>query len=127
MAVTATAAIAAFAWLLTPQAAPQAPKVIAMTPAPGSQVTAGAVTITITFDQPMQAKSYSFVILDPAIYPDCAREPRQSADKRSFMLECRAESGRSYAIGFNSARFRNFKSAANGMAAQPATLHFTAR
>lgn len=106
-------------------AAPSPPRVVAVAPAPGAVVRAGRLDLTVTFDQPMQA-GWSFIVRDPAAYPDCARKPRQSADRRSFTLACRVEPGRAYEVGFNSDRHHNFASEA-GVPAVPAVVRFTAR
>ncbi|WP_205685440.1 LuxR C-terminal-related transcriptional regulator [Caulobacter zeae] len=108
-----------------PGARPSAPRVVAVSPAPGAVVRAGRLALTVTFDQPMQA-GWSFIARDPAAYPDCAPTPTQSLDRRSFTLLCTVEAGRGYEVGFNSARHRNFASEA-GVPATPALVRFTAR
>lgn len=125
IALTATSLAALF--LARPAEAPKGPPhVVATTPADGASVAAGPVTISVTFDRPMRAGSYSFTSIDAAPYPDCARTPRQSADGRRFTLACRVVAGRRYGIGFNGGQFRNFVGL-DGVPATPAALVFSAR
>lgn len=110
--------LAVLAWSLASPAAPP-PRVVATAPAQGANVPAGPFALSVTFDQPMQANSFSFVQTDPARFPQCARVPVQSADRRTFTLQCRAEAGLSYEVWFNRGRWQNFK----GQGGQPATPH----
>lgn len=114
-------ALAAFAWTLAAPAA--APKVVATSPASGAQVTAGPAQVSVTFDQPMQPGSFSFVQTDPARFPSCARVPRQSKDERTFALQCQLLPGREYEVWFNRGRWLNFKSK-RGVPAEPYRLVF---
>lgn len=122
MAGFAVAAISVV-FLYLPQAAPP-PRVVSTNPEQGARLTAGRTTIRITFSRPMKRQSYSFVALDPKTYPDCAKTPRQSADNRSFELDCTLKPGRSYEIGLNWGRFHNFRSM-DGSIAMPMVLRFT--
>lgn len=123
MAMTGIAAAAlALVFAYLPQAAP--PHVVSTNPEQGAQLTQGRTTIRVTFSRPMKRGSYSFVALDPVTYPDCATTPRQSSDNRSFELDCTLKPGRSYAIGFNHGRFRNFTSM-DGVPAEGMVLRFT--
>lgn len=99
------------------------PRVVATSPAVGAEVAAGKIVLKVTFDQPM-APGYSFIARDKASYPTCAPKPTQSADGRSFTLDCVVQPG-DYWIGFNSPRFRNFTSVA-GVPATPGLLRFSA-
>lgn len=102
-----------------------APRVVDVSPAVGAEIAAGKLAIKVTFDQPMRPGSYSFIARDKATYPTCATTPVQSADGRSFTLDCSVEAGKTYWIGFNNERFRNFMSV-DGVPAVPAALQFTA-
>ncbi len=101
------------------------PRVVAVSPAPGAVVPAGALALSVTFDQPMQA-GWSFVSRDPATFPACAPKPVQSKDRRSFTLSCTVQAGRSYEVGFNNDRHRKFASD-TGVPATPAVVRFSAR
>lgn len=116
-------------WFLSTVApsVPARPKVIAVQPAPGARLAAGPVTLSVTFDRAMRADSYSFVTVDAGTYPDCAAKPRQSADGRTFLLDCTAAPGQSYAVGINGGRFWNFVDAQTGVPAEPALLRFVTR
>jgi len=103
------------------------PHLVAQSPADGSVIAAGPVTVSVTFDRPMRRNSYSFVVIDPAAYPRCTGAPRQSTDGRSFALDCLLEPHRRYLIGINAGRFTNFVGASDGMPARPARLKFSTR
>lgn len=100
------------------------PRVRAVTPAVGAEIAAGQIQIQVVFDQPMR-NSWSFVMRDPASYPDCAKTPVQSTDGRTFTLDCTVEAGKDYWIGFNSERFKGFQSL-DGVPATPAMVRFSA-
>ncbi|WP_231029227.1 Ig-like domain-containing protein [Sphingomonas sp. IC-56] len=113
--------------LLAPQSRPVvAPKVISVSPATGSTVASGTVTIRVRFDQPMRSDGWSFVRVAGGETPTCSNMPRQLADGQSFELDCRVEPGRSYALGFNGGSFWNFRGT-NGLAAEAAVLRFRTR
>lgn len=127
MAAVAFVPLAAAAMLLIPGAVPEGPpRVVRTLPAADAVLPPGPVTISVTFDRPMRPGSYSFVMLDPATYPACASVAYLSADGRTYSLDCRLEPDRSYAIGFNRGRFRNFVGR-DGVAAEPHVLHFSTR
>lgn len=104
-----------------------APHVVSTNPAAGAVVPAGPIILKITFDRPMRQGSYSFVYASPDTYPDCGRnEPVQSADGRSFALNCLVQSGRHYDIWLNSPTYRNFVGQ-DGIPATPYRLQFRAK
>lgn len=116
--------IAIFAALaLAGQPAP--PRVVQTYPAPGAVVPAGPLSLTVTFDQPMQ-QGWSFVMRDPATYPDCAKAPSQSSDGKTFTLACTVQAGRTYWIGFNSGAHQKFATP-QGVPATPSGLGFSAK
>ena len=101
------------------------PQIVAISPASGSIVEPGDLTLRVTFDRPMRAESYSFVAIDDAAFPACAGRPMQSEDKRTFVLRCSIQPAQRYAVGFNSGRFRNFVSDDSGVPAAAATVVFS--
>jgi hypothetical protein len=101
-----------------------APQVTETRPMSGATLPPGPFTISVTFDQPMRRKSFSFVTTDKGRYPDCAKAPQQSADGHSFMLACKATEPGIYSIGFNSGRFRNFVSRRTALPATPVAVTF---
>ena len=103
-----------------------APRVVSTSPADGAAIRPGPFTLSVTFDRAMRPGSYSFTVRDQGRYPDCAREPTQSSDGRTFTLACTAKAGARYAVGFNSNRFTNFRAAEGGTPARPAAITFTA-
>ena len=118
------AAVAVF-WGSLP-AASQEPRVISVFPAGDQTVAAGPYTLRVTFDRPMQNRSWSFVQTSRGTYPECDGKPVRSADGRSFTMQCVARAGRAYEIWFNKAPYLNFKSA-DGRAARPFGLRFRTR
>lgn len=103
------------------------PRVAASYPADGTVIAPGPFTLRVTFDQPMAPASYSFVTTGLGAYPQCQGKPVQSADGRSYSLQCRAKSGSAYAVGVNYGRFRGFRSAQAGAPAQPTVIRFSVR
>ncbi|BCI70370.1 bacterial regulatory s, luxR family protein [Sphingomonas sp. S17] len=100
------------------------PRVISTSPAANRVISAGPISLKVTFDRPMRRDSYSFVYASPETYPDCGRnQPVQSADGRTFTLTCSVQSGRSYEVWFNSPAYRNFVDE-NGAPATPYRLQF---
>lgn len=104
----------------------EAPRVVATTPAAGETIAPGPFTLSVTYDRPMAERSFSFVQVSTESYPQCARTPFQSRDRRTFKLRCVARSGGRYEVWFNRGRFANFRSA-DGVPAKPHRLHFSAR
>lgn len=102
------------------------PKVVATSPAEGSVIPPGPFELSVTFDQPMAERSYSFVQIRSATFPTCAPEVRQSADRRTFTMRCDALAGSRYEIWFNSPPYMNFH-AQSGASAQPQQLLFSTR
>jgi DNA-binding CsgD family transcriptional regulator len=111
------------------QAAPDPatpPRVVATYPKPGDVVPAGPLTLKVTFDRPMQPKSFAFVMRDRESYPNCPAPPTQSPDGKSYSLNCTVQAGRTYLVGFNSPSNRFFKSLA-GVPAAPMVVSFSAK
>lgn len=101
------------------------PHVVATYPRPGAVVSAGTITLKVTFDRPMQ-QAWSFISRDSRSTPRCDGSPVQSADGRSFTMTCKVESGRAYWMGFNNAAHQKFVSL-DGVPATPAGLVFSAK
>ena len=102
------------------------PYVVTTTPAMHATIPPGPFTLGVTFDRPMQPGDLSFATSDRGAYPECDGTPRRSADGRSFTMQCTAVAGQAYAVGFNSAHYRNFKSL-DGVPAEPSLLTFDAK
>lgn len=103
------------------------PYVVATHPAMHAETSAGTLLLSVTFSRRMRPDSYSFVMRDPRTFPKCDARPTVSADRKRFTLRCIVEPGRTYEVGFNNARFRNFVGEADGVPATPALLRFTTR
>lgn len=121
------AAAAVFAFGHGTASVADAPRVVQTLPGNAAVIAPGAFELRVTFDRPMAPGSYSFVATGVAAYPECSGKPAQSADGRSFALQCTARAGTAYAVGFNRGRFRGFRAADDGRPAQPALLRFRAR
>ncbi|MBC2668328.1 hypothetical protein ACFOON_04995 [Novosphingobium piscinae] len=102
------------------------PHVVSISPADGSTIPSGPFDLTVTFDRPMLAGSYSFVRVSPATFPDCQPNARLSQDRTSYTMRCTAVAGRVYEVWFNRPPYMNFKSA-EGISAQPSRTRFRAR
>jgi methionine-rich copper-binding protein CopC len=103
------------------------PQVMRTSPAGDAVVPAGPVTLSVTFDVPMQADSYSFVRADDAAFPDCPGKPRQSADKLTYSWDCTLKPGTAYRVWFNRGAFMNFKGAQNQVPAMSYGISFSTR
>lgn len=99
------------------------PRVVHTSPSAGAVVRPGRFTLSVTFDQPMTAGSFSYVQKSADTFPKCAFPARLSADGRTFTTECEVTAGRDYEIWFNSPPYLNFKSI-NGTPAEAHQLQF---
>jgi DNA-binding CsgD family transcriptional regulator len=101
--------------------------VVSTTPRQGAVIAPGRFTLSVTFDRPMMADSYSFVQVSSDTYPSCfANRPTVSRDRRTFSMSCTAAAGRQYQVWLNSPPYLNFR-AINGVSAEPFQLRFSAR
>lgn len=104
-----------------------APKVIASAPKNGERgVDPALKAISVTFDQPMRDKSWSWVIEDKAKFPELAGDPAFKKNGRTCVLPVRLKPGQEYVVLVNSATHQNFKSKA-GTPATPYRLVFRTR
>ncbi len=87
-----------------------APKIVAMTPANGSNdVDAATTKLTITFDRAMRDKSWS-VVGTPADTPKITGSPSYDAARKVLTIPVQLEPGRSYRFSLNSEQKRGFQS-----------------
>jgi DNA-binding CsgD family transcriptional regulator len=121
MIVAAVALTAAFRGGVSP-AARAIPKVIATVPKEGAAIEPGPFVLSVTYDRPMQAGSYSFA--GPReLAPEGCGTPELSADGRTYSMRCSASPGRNYEMWFNREPYMNFRSA-EGVRAEPYRLTF---
>jgi DNA-binding CsgD family transcriptional regulator len=99
--------------------------VVATSPAQGSVIKPGRFLLSVTYDRPLAAQSYSFVQVSPQSYPHCEGSAVLSRDRRTYTLRCTASPGRSYEVWFNRPPYMNFRSA-DGVPAEPFRLRFKA-
>lgn len=86
------------------------PSVVATVPANGAvNVAPGAATVSVTFNQPMQA-GWSFVVSPYGEAPKIGK-PSLSSDRRTISASVELEPGKTYALWLNSPSHRNFMSA----------------
>lgn len=67
--------------------------------------------ISVTFSKDMLDRRYSCVTLSKESFPTTTGGMKLGQDKRTFVLPVKLEPGKTYAILFNSEKFRNFKDA----------------
>ncbi len=92
-------------------ALPPEPTVAHTSPEAGAAIPAGPFTLSVTFDRPMRADSYSFVQVSADSFPQCEKAPPQvSADRRRFSLRCTAQAGKRYEVWFNRPPYTAFQS-----------------
>ncbi len=102
------------------------PVAAAVTPKADSVIAPGPFALSVTYDQPMQYRSFSFVQATRGTYPDCSGAPGMSRDRRTFTLSCTAQPGRDYEVWFNRQPYMNFRSRA-GVPARPYRRLFVTR
>jgi hypothetical protein len=100
------------------------PHVISTLPAAGETIVPGEFVLSVTFDRPMRAQSFSYVKSDEGAFPVCQGMPALSADASTFSVRCHAVANKQYVIWLNNPSNRNFKSAETGEPATPFQLHF---
>lgn len=109
-----------------PAAASGSPRVVLTSPRPGSVIGPGPFTLSVTFDQPMMERSYSFVQKAAETYPQCPPRAALSPDGRTYTIRCTSLPGHRYEVWFNSPPYMSFKSL-SGVPAQPFQLLFRTR
>jgi hypothetical protein len=108
----------------SPALAQDVPRILATLPADGTiGVPCDSGNLVIIFDRPMNTTSYSLVVSDLAPFPDPAGDGRWLND-RTFALKIETmKPDAEYAVGINSEKRKNFKSA-DGTPLAPLTLGF---
>ncbi len=81
--------------------------------------------ITVTFDQPMMDKSWSWVQWD-APYPETVGSPYYDDEKKTCTLPVKLESAKAYLVAFNLEPYTGFRNAA-GEPAKPYVLVFATK
>jgi RNA polymerase sigma-70 factor (ECF subfamily) len=101
------------------------PVVVKTAPQAGdTEVDAANVTeVRVTFSKDMTDQSWSWSQISDETFPAMAGKPRYEADRRTCVLPVRLQSGRTYVVWLNSAKFGNFKDA-GGQSAVPYLLVF---
>jgi hypothetical protein len=93
------------------QASSKQPLIVATSPkALANDVSPTLDVITVTFDQPMMDKSWSWTG-GGETYPKTTGEPSYDQNKTTCTMPVTLEPGKVYWVGINSPSFRNFKSA----------------
>lgn len=100
------------------------PHVVSVVPDPASLVDPATTTLTITFDRPMGATTWSFVGV-AADLPELGK-PSFSTDHRSLTIPCRLTPGRHYGFTLNGEGGRGFRSA-DGVPLDPYRVSFQTR
>lgn len=103
-----------------------APKLVRTIPAGGaSDVDPAIDTLTIEFDRPMQAGSYS-IVGSRTDTPGINGAPLHSEDGRTFKFPIRLAPGHQYSFGLNSPKSLGFRST-DGAPLKPITIRFKTR
>lgn len=105
------------------QAAADAPKVIALSPANGAtDVDPNLKEIKVTFDRPMSTTSWSFCQTSDYDFPETPSKPSFDQAKTTITLPVRLVPGRTYNIFLNSPPYTGFRSAKGGVLQ---SVHYT--
>lgn len=100
------------------------PVVVKTVPESGAtNVDPALAAISVTFSKDMLDKSWSCVTLSKESFPTTQGDMKLGQDKRTFVLPVKLQPGKTYAILFNSEKFRNFKDT-NKQSAMPYLLVF---
>ncbi len=100
------------------------PKIIDTSPENGSQNVDPTLTeISVTFDQPMLDKSWSWAYEDKDKFPKMTDDPYYTEDYTKCVLPVKLEPNKEYLIWINTTKFKNFKSK-TGIPAEPFRLIF---
>jgi RNA polymerase sigma-70 factor (ECF subfamily) len=103
------------------------PTVVRTVPGTGAtDVDPSLKEIKVTFDRKMQNGSWSWTNRSEDTFPKVTGKIRYEKDKCTCVLPVELEAGKTYWIGVNSQRFRNFKDQA-GNPATPFELTFTTK
>jgi hypothetical protein len=94
-------------------------RVVAVDPAQGAQGLApGPITLSVTFDRPMDTNGWAWVVEDETTSPEIGEAVRWSADGRTCSVEAFLGPDRQFVVWINSERFDYFKDPA-GTPAEP--------
>lgn len=87
-----------------------APTVVATSPDSGSTDVDPAITeLTVRFDEPMSAGSWSWAYENKEEFPEITGPPRYLEDGKTAVLPVRLQPNTRYTIWINTSRFQNFK------------------
>jgi hypothetical protein len=102
------------------------PRVVRTTPASDARAVNPALSeIVIEFDQPMQAGSWSLVVVDGVAFPELVGDtPIQFRDECTCVVRVKLKPETAYGLGLNSPTRTGFKSAGDGTPATPFQLRF---
>ena len=86
------------------------PVVVRTVPESGSRgVDPGITEMKVTFSKDMLDGGWSCVNLSEETFPPSVGEPRFEQDRRTFVLPVKLDPGKTYAVMFNSDKYKNFK------------------
>lgn len=101
-----------------------APMVIRTNPKDGARDIDPSLTeISVTFNEPMKDKGWSWCYYDKSEYPEVTGQPHYSDDMTVCSLPVKLESGREYVIWLNLGKFTGFRDKA-GNSAKPYRFTF---
>ena len=82
--------------------------------------------IRVTFSKRMMDQNWSWVTYDPDMFPKVDGKIHYESDRKTCVLPVKLEPGKTYFLGINAERFRNFKDM-NGQPALPYMVAFRTR
>ena len=100
------------------------PSVVKTVPQCGdTQVDPNTTRISVTFSKEMMDNSWSWSTADEGEFPEMVGQPKYLADKKTCVVQVKLKPGTTYAIWFNTDKFRGFKDR-DGRPAVPYLLVF---
>ncbi len=97
----------------------ETPVVIKTDPEPGALVDPSKGHIRVTFSTEMRT-GWSYVTAAEGDFPEIIGQPELSPDKKTYTIQVSLKPNRTYALWFNSIKFRNF----TGVSSKPAVPYF---
>jgi hypothetical protein len=102
----------------------EAPKLVKSFPAAGQAIAPGILVLSVTFDQPMLNTGFDLTSGSDAEALACLKTPRLLDDKKTFVLLCTAEPGKTYKLALNAAPQGGFQNESEHRA-EPTSVGFT--
>jgi hypothetical protein len=103
----------------------EAPKLVKSFPAAGAAIAPGLLVLSVTFDQSMLKTGFDVTSAAGADPLPCLKTPRLLDDRKTFVLLCTADPGKTYKLALNAAATQGGFQNESEHRAEPASVSFT--